>query len=177
MVVVHFLFKIKLHILAIIDSPRTERQSTSAFSPLCLPSTWAHRRQHNLPKHCSYQVTSLLENLQLSFVSYWIESKLICQAFDCRNLASLYSISSSTWQPQLSGSDRPASAPPTSPDHAVPGSPQSCCFHSKTQGLDCPVTLTLPFPDYNITSFFAFLWPHNSALNLNLKWPWVVSLP
>lgn len=42
------------------------------------------------PKHCSYPVTFLPENLQSLSISYWIKAKLICQAFkDSHNLAAL----------------------------------------------------------------------------------------
>ena len=90
LVVVPFL-KLNFISLATIDSSRTERQSTSAFSLFCLQSILNTVTDIIFLKHCFHHVTSLLENLQSFPIFYWIRSKFICQVFkDSHNLASLY---------------------------------------------------------------------------------------
>lgn len=88
--VVPFL-KLNFISLATIDSSRTERQSTLAFSLFCLQSILNAVTNIIFLKHCFHHVTSLLKNLQSFPIFYWIRSKFICQVFkDSHNLASLY---------------------------------------------------------------------------------------
>lgn len=109
------------------------------------------------PKHRSYPVTSLPENLQPLSISYWVKPKLICQAFqDSHNLAALC-LCNRFFHSSADSAVRQASlcVPPlTSPEHIVPGSPECSCFH-KSSRADHPVTLSLTFSDH---SDHIFLW-------------------
>lgn len=87
-------------------------------------------------------------------------------------LHSIYSISfSSTPQPELSLSVRPASVPPLPwPEHAVLLTGiESCCFRSRTPGPTHRGHCLSLFWITRIIFFFEFQWSNNSAFINNLQ--------